>query len=294
MGTEFTSFQPPPGDSIANYDRKLHYDEQPDSVPSVFKEAMSVREEVFVHEQKVPLENELDEDDPRSYHWVVYASVGTSNSSPTGTGSPESGRRKSADHSRRSSKDEKRRSSGSTASRVPVGTIRLVPPPHKHAAPSATHTPQNSGNGALTAPQWEPEEPYITLGRLATLAPYRGLGLSKLLIKAALEWARTHPEEIVKPIQPSDVEAARLEGKKEQEPWDGLVLVHAQTQVEGVYARFGFQKVPEMGTWWEEGLEHVGMQLRLSVSYSTLPLSSTSGTGVGYATQAHGIPDSAY
>jgi predicted GNAT family N-acyltransferase len=292
MGTEFTGFQPPPGDTIANYDRKLPYDEQPATVPSVFKEALSIREEVFVQEQKIAPENELDEDDARSYHWVVYASVGTSHSSHTA--SPEPEHKKAAGHSRRSSKDEQRRSSGSTASRVPVGTIRLVPPPHKHLTQNGPRTSQTGGNSAPNAPQWEPEEPYIKLGRLATLAPYRGLGLSRLLIRVALEWARTHPEEIVKPIQPSDVEAARLEGKKEQEPWDGLVIVHAQTQVEGVYTRFGFQKVEEMGTWWEEGWEHIGMQLKLSVNQPYIPMSSTSGVGVVYATPAHGIPDSAY
>lgn len=39
----------------------------------LFKDAMIVRTEVFVHEQGVPAENELDNDDERSTHWVVYA-----------------------------------------------------------------------------------------------------------------------------------------------------------------------------------------------------------------------------
>ncbi|KAF2431397.1 hypothetical protein EJ08DRAFT_648924 [Tothia fuscella] len=285
FGTEFVSIQTPPGDSITNYDRSLHYDEQPSSVPAIFTEAMSVREEVFVKEQGVPLENELDQDDARSYHWVVYASVGTTHSSTSTSGSPEAQHRKSAGHSRQSSNDERRRSSGSTASRVPVGTIRLVPPPHKHSAS------QKSASGLYDGPQWEPKEPYIKLGRLATLSPYRGLGLSKLLVNSAVDWARSHVDEIVTPLSPAEIEAARLEGKKEQEPWEGRVIVHAQTPVQGLWARFGFVLVSEMGTWWEEGLEHVGMQLHVPIP--TLKPTLSSGI-VPFATPAHGVPDSAY
>ena len=38
---------------------------------------MEVREKVFVEEQGVPLANEFDSDDPRSCHWVIYASIST-------------------------------------------------------------------------------------------------------------------------------------------------------------------------------------------------------------------------
>lgn len=94
----------PPGTSIASYDRRAPYTSQVESIPSVFLDAMSIREEVFVKEQKVPLENELDADDARSWHWVTFASVGSSKSVAS------------------SSSNLKR---GSTASRVPVGTVRL-------------------------------------------------------------------------------------------------------------------------------------------------------------------------
>jgi len=57
---------------------------------------MVVREAVFVDEQKVALENEFDEEDPRCWHWVLYAA-----------GEPES----------------------------PVGTIRLVPFPQQGEEP---------------------------------------------------------------------------------------------------------------------------------------------------------------
>lgn len=77
MGTEFISFLRAPGADLSAYDRTKPCAQQPASVPDVFKDCMSVREEVFVKEQHVPLERELDEDDPRSYHWVCYASVGS-------------------------------------------------------------------------------------------------------------------------------------------------------------------------------------------------------------------------
>jgi hypothetical protein len=38
------------------------------AIPQGFIDAMIVREAVFVKEQGVPLENELDEDDARSFH----------------------------------------------------------------------------------------------------------------------------------------------------------------------------------------------------------------------------------
>lgn len=41
--------------------------------PQTFLDAMVVREAVFVDEQKVALENEFDEEDPRCWHWVLYA-----------------------------------------------------------------------------------------------------------------------------------------------------------------------------------------------------------------------------
>jgi predicted GNAT family N-acyltransferase len=241
MTTEFVGFLPPPGDSIAQYDRKAHFDGQPDSVPDKFREAMSVREEVFVNEQGVPLENELDEDDARSFHWITYASVGTSHTSPPV--SPTKQHRGGESHSRRASKDEERR--GSTANRVAVGTIRLVPPPHPHH-----HAPDGLESSRRT---------YVKLGRLATLPPYRKLGLSKLLINSALEWARENPREIVKPVAPAEAEIAKLEGKEVQEPWNGWVLVHAQTEVEGLWTKYGFERDLQMGTWDEEGIEHIGM-----------------------------------
>jgi len=258
--TEFIGFLPPPGDAISNYNRTIHHDEQSSAVPAAFKEAMSVREEVFVKDQGVPLENELDGDDARSFHWIVYASVGTSTSSPPASLPKATTQPESAGHSRKTSRDlnEERRNSGSTASRVAVGTIRLVPPPH-------TSHDSTTPSGGNEYPQFEPSEPYIKLGRLATLPPYRNIGLSKLLVNAALEWATHHPKEVVKPLSPAEEEARKLGHGEEQQQWKGLVLVHAQAQVEGFWARYGFVRSAEMGTWIEEGIEHIGMAKRIEV-----------------------------
>jgi hypothetical protein len=68
MGTPFINFL---GPSVLNeYDRKKGPTEQPSHIPPTFLDAMEVREEVFVKEQGVPLENEFDSDDARACHWV--------------------------------------------------------------------------------------------------------------------------------------------------------------------------------------------------------------------------------
>jgi predicted GNAT family N-acyltransferase len=50
-----------------------------------------------------------------------------------------------------------------------------------------------------------------------------------------------------------------------EDQWNGLVLVHAQKAVQGFWERVGFVMDEELGIWWEEGLEHVGMWSRASM-----------------------------
>ena len=262
--SEFMSFQPPPGDTITNYDRTKAYSEQSATVPSIFCDAMSVRETVFVHEQHVPLENELDDDDPRCWHWVVYASVGNRAASPAASRSPTGKGRQS-----------------STASRVPVGTIRLVPPPHPpHAQPGTHHQIDNSegtdrvaltrdaGNAGPTSTHNPHNEPYIKLGRLSVLKEYRKMRLGKLLVDTVLGWAAQHPDDVLPAVSAMDVEAAKVEGNDKEVTmrWKGLVLVHAQTQVERTWQHYGFVKDEGMGEWAEEGIMHVGMWRRLEIA----------------------------
>ncbi len=71
MGTPFITFLGP--SNLDGYDPKLPSSEQPDNIPKTFLDAMEVREQVFVEEQHVPLDNEFDSDDPRACHWVCEA-----------------------------------------------------------------------------------------------------------------------------------------------------------------------------------------------------------------------------
>lgn len=124
---------------------------------------------------------------------------------------------------------------------TPVGTIRLVPPqvPCDHAElQEGTH------------------EPSIKLTRVAIMPAYRGLGLGRRLVETILEWAAVHAAEIDEaPV------AARGEGR----PWRGLVLVHAQLQVQGMYARIGFEVNEKVARWDEEGVEHLEMFRRIEI-----------------------------
>lgn len=46
----------------------------------------------------------------------------------------------------------------------------------------------------------------------------------------------------------------------------GLICIHAQTGVQKVWRKYGFETDEGMGTWDEEGIEHVGMWKRVDVS----------------------------
>ncbi|KAF8439530.1 acyl-CoA N-acyltransferase [Terfezia claveryi] len=217
-----------------------------------FQDAMTVREEVFVMEQGVPLENELDEDDYRSFHWVVYASVASA-----------------------------------------LGTIRLVPPPH---APHTQVTPTPHHHPDSPPPGANEEGNYIKLGRLATIPAFRGLGIGKLLVETALNWAAEHPEEIMGDIKSNKrlsvsgvsiteqmrkasvvkgdisvtANAARVGDLgalmfANTRGWEGKVLVHSQKQVKGMWEKFGFVYDPRMGEWDEEGIIHVGLWKQLQI-----------------------------
>lgn len=61
---------PPPGDIVAP--SGFPAEPRPKGAPQGFMDAMEVRITVFCDEQKCSLEEELDEDDSRSWHWVAY------------------------------------------------------------------------------------------------------------------------------------------------------------------------------------------------------------------------------
>lgn len=82
---------PPPGSVVAP--NGFPADPRPAGAPKIFLDAMEVRIKVFCDEQNCDVEPELDEDDPRSWHWVAY-------------------------HTTESGQEE------------PASVIRIVPPPH--------------------------------------------------------------------------------------------------------------------------------------------------------------------
>ncbi|KAG6186117.1 hypothetical protein E4U36_000878 [Claviceps purpurea] len=261
MGTPFVSRLEP--SLLEGFKRGKPHDEQPPTVPEVFLHAMDVREKVFVEEQHVPLENELDADDPRSCHWVVYATVDVSAEEEV------------RDHAGNVTQPRK-----SSTQNKPVGTIRAVPFPHEpHPTPGAEYwngqllstgkeaahslsTDSTLDRGLDRATTFHNgKEPYIKLGRLAVIKEYRGHGFSKLLVQTALTWLQSNPAF----FDPSSAEVAQTGGlaKAKLSKWDGLVCVHAQKEAIGLWEKWGFVIDEEMGSWREEGIYHVGMFKRI-------------------------------
>lgn len=272
MSTQFITLLPPPGPSILTHPLNPSFSSSPSfqEFPPTFTEALSVRLAVFVHEQHCSPAAEIDTDDPRSWHWVVYASVsGPGVSSSQDISADEEGKRRVSE-----------------GGRVPVGTIRLVPPPHgKHPENGKRYAGDEvvglgtedggdtarGGSGSRLVDRatthHDGKEPYVKLGRLATLREYRGLGLGRLLVKTALEWVAKHAELMAE--GPKDPVQREREGnaaeKGAEGEWRGLVLAHAQREVVEWYRGMGFVEDEGMGRWWEEGIEHVGMWKRVDV-----------------------------
>lgn len=278
-GTEFINILAPPQAALDGYDNSIPCSQQTITVPPTFRDAMAVREEVY-GEQGIPLEAEFDEDDARSWHWVVYASVATSSGSPP----------KNLRFTTPSTPAGDARRASAAAIRVPVATIRLIPPPHGpnkylDAAPKGkkdTHPDADppASKGTHTS------EPYVKLGRLAVLAAYRNLGLSKLLINAVFDFARTSPDKIYRPPSPTALEIAQIKGHKRERDimWQGLVMIHAQADLKGMWERHGFREelvdeatgevvVGREERWMEEGIEHVAMWRRVGLEPKRLSVS---------------------
>ena len=114
---------------------------------------------------------------------------------------------------------------------VPVSVMRIVPFPHG-PHPNGYFDPE--------------EEPYFKIGRVATLASARGKGLMRKVTEAALEWLATNQQN----LPPG---------------WKGLVLSHAQVEVEKMYGKLGFVTDEKLGRWDEEGIEHLGMWKRVDL-----------------------------
>lgn len=212
------------------------------AIPQGFIDAMTVRELVYVKEQGVPLENEFDDEDPLAFHWVAYASIpGKARSNPN---SPDI---KAKD----ARMDVGRRVSTST--KVPIGTIRMVPMPY----------PQPHPNGKYETAVHKSNEAYVKLGRLAVIKEFRKAGISNLLIDTALAFVRQHPYNTFAHYDGTDTQLPSM-GQSSVD-FRGLVLVHSQIGAQKVWRKYGFETDDSMGKWDEEGIEHVGMWKRLDV-----------------------------
>lgn len=307
MGTPFIALQEPM--KLDGWVRGKPHDDQPSHIPPVFRDAMEVRETVFVAEQGVPLEYELDADDPRSCHWVVYASVNQ-------TTEPEQ---------RDAGTGEVVRPRRSVTRSQPVGTLRVVPfphPPHPRAGgwyvdnvlqerPPNDASPTNTttstrttttttittdggaetggGGGAttLTKPQSAAEEerqtsalpfgpdrattyhdgrePYVKIGRMAVIPEFRGHRISGQLWRAARAWLEAHPAYFNPSVTELGMDQLKAGVSSEIPKWGGLIVCHAQESVVKVYERWGFKIDEGMGKWYEEGIPHVGMAMRLNI-----------------------------
>ncbi|KAH7342641.1 acyl-CoA N-acyltransferase [Rhexocercosporidium sp. MPI-PUGE-AT-0058] len=264
MGTPFITFLGP--SNLAAYDSSKRSSEQADTIPKTFLDAMEVREQVFVDEQKVPLQNEFDSNDHRSCHWVIYASINTLTDPEVKDQSGNIITRKR-----------------STTRTTPIGTIRLVPFPHPpHPEPGSKYTfdstqpsistdsNQSSYINDRPTTHHDGKEPYIKLGRLALLPEFRGSGIAKMLVSAATSWMAQNPTYFNPSILEKGIE--RIVGEQgtgtgigEVPVWKGLVCAHAQEQLVEVWRKWGFSLDEGMGRWEEEGIGHVGMFLRIDL-----------------------------
>ncbi|KAL7798181.1 acyl-CoA N-acyltransferase [Trichoderma ceciliae] len=272
MGTPFISLLEP--SKLEGFQLGVPRETLPPTIPRTFLDAMEVREEVFVKEQGVPEDNEFDADDPRSCHWVIYVSVNK-------TEAPEI---------RNEGGDVVQPRKSSTRS-VPVGTIRIVPFPHEpHPKPGGDYwngvlkgeeeddTANNEVPSARLFVQDRPttfhdgKEPYIKLGRLAVTKDYRGNRFAGLLVRNALDWIKANPSFFDPSIRELGLEQMGASTETEAPQWGGLVCVHAQEQVARAWARWGFEIDKGMGKWFEEGIPHVGMFMRLDIGQKNIKI----------------------
>lgn len=159
----------------------------------------------------------------------------------------------------------------------PIGTIRLVPFPHPpHPEPGGSY----AADALETAPNPSAEveyivdrattyhdgkEAYVKLGRLAVIKEFRGAGISKLLVSAAMTWAQQNPAYFTPSIKTMGMEKMGALLLDEIPLWKGLICVHAQEYLVKAWEKWGFKVDEEMGTWKEEGIKHVGMFQRLNI-----------------------------
>ena len=132
--------------------------------------------------------------------------------------------------------------------KAPVANIRLVP---AQAHPDSDDQKAIGGPNYAGSHLWDHKEPYVKITRLATVEEARGKGYARTLVEEAFSYAGRNSGDMVK--------------DKELGDWKGLVLIFAQTKVEGWYKKLGFETDEGLGKIWEAGIEHVGMWRRVEV-----------------------------
>ncbi|KAJ8129351.1 hypothetical protein O1611_g4282 [Lasiodiplodia mahajangana] len=301
MGTPFITRLEPT--RLEGYNPRLPHDQQSPYIPSAFKDAMSVRETVFVKEQGCPLEVEYDADDARSCHWVMYASVKTI--------VPEE----------RDSDGHVIQPRHSETKSTPIGTLRIVPFPHPPHPPEGAryvggvllppedipsaagngssngkndenNPPNGNGNGGAAEPRrhrafslvderrlsapmpfgadrrtdfHDGKEPYVKLGRVAVLPEFRGHQVAGQLWNVAKKWLQENPTYFNPSVKELGFDVMKVGSADDIPKWNGLICVHAQEAVTKIYERWGFKVDRGMGRFYEEGIPHVGMFQRLEV-----------------------------
>ncbi|CAG8359906.1 unnamed protein product [Penicillium salamii] len=182
-------------------------DPSPSTNPPIINDALKLRLEVFVGGQHTDPADEIDNDDPQSWHWVTY-----DNEDPLNP--------------------------------VPVTTIRLIPPPQ---VPYQSLLDSERECKAEWPRYDMFNEPSIRLGRLACLEEYRRHGLGSSIIQLALNWAREHPAEMTEALLQNLQEVGGNIRMVHGDKWSGLVLAHAQAHREAMYARLGFVTYAQLG-----------------------------------------------
>ncbi|KAK6432740.1 hypothetical protein LTR95_011090 [Oleoguttula sp. CCFEE 5521] len=142
------------GSLFDHYNPHLPPSHQPSpDIPASFLHAMEIREAVYVHEQHIPLENELDEDDRLSYYWVAYADE----NQPVG------------------------------CIRLVPPPNEAVHEFDKHRKKNG-----GVYEGKVRSDVHDGQEVFVKLGRLAVLKEWRGKDVSRVLVERAIEWATSH------------------------------------------------------------------------------------------------------
>jgi hypothetical protein len=300
MGTPFIALLGPT--SLEGYKRTLPHDQQTSPyIPPLFKDAMNVREAAFAADHHQPgWAEQYDDDDARSCHWVIYASENktieleerdpdtdivirprrsVTRSLPIGTlrivpfphpPHPKDGARYighvlqpaeegagGGGNSGRTDGNSSQRGSTNTTAAQALNTVIERRRTWAMAFKPDRKTDFHDG-----------KEPYVKLDRVAVMPEFRHhRQIPVELWNAAKKWLHENPTAFDPSIKELGMDLMKVASTYDIPKWNGLVCLHAQESLVDVYERWGFRVDKGMGTWYEDGIPHVGMFQRLKVKY---------------------------